>query len=73
MYPHEVYLADTPKVTADGQVLLMVNEHVFIGVGVRGKRLYKVNTRRLLVDDNALKKNFLKMRMGDDIELSVNV
>lgn len=38
MVPHEVYLADTPKVTADGQVLLMVNEHVCIGVGIRGKK-----------------------------------
>ena len=72
MNPYEVYLADTPKVTADGQVLLMVNEHVFIGVGVRGKRLYKVNMRRLLVDDDKLKQQYLRMKMGDDIELSGN-
>lgn len=72
MFPHEVYLADTPKVTAGGKILLMVNEHVFIGVGVRGKRLYKVNMRRLLVDDNKLKRKYLRMKMGDDIELSTN-
>lgn len=72
MNSHEVYLADTPKVIADGHVSLMINEHAFIAIGVRGKRLYKVNMRRLLIDDTKLKKKYLRMKMDDDIELSNN-
>lgn len=58
--------------TADGYVSLMINEHVFIGVGVRGKRLYKVNMQMVLIDDTKLKKKYLRMKMDDDIELSNN-
>lgn len=66
-----MYLADNPKITATGQVLLTINEHIFIGIGIRGKQLYKVNTQMILIDDNKLKKNFLKMRIGDDVRIEL--
>jgi len=69
MYLHEVYLADNPIITATGQVQLMVNEHVFIGIGIRGMRLYKLNVHKLLIDDSKLKAAYLKMRIGDDVKM----
>ena len=50
-------------------MLLLVNEHIFIGTTLRGKQLYRVNVHNILIDDDLLKKKYLKMDMGDDVNI----